>query len=81
VICRGIKYVFIFVFNNFLSVPFQAPILMFRNEVRTQLNNKAVVHKAIQMGQELMVCVAQDTCKGKPIEDPTLIKKLLEIIR
>ncbi len=54
---------------------------MFRNEVRTQLNNKAVVHKAIQMGQELMVCVAQDTCKGKPIEDPTLIKKLLEIIR
>ena len=26
-----------------------------------------------------MVCVAQDTCKGKPIEDPTLIKKLLEL--
>ncbi|CAF3000173.1 unnamed protein product [Rotaria sp. Silwood2] len=26
-----------------------------------------------------MVCVAQDTCKGKPIEDPTLIKKLLAL--
>ncbi|CAF2818535.1 unnamed protein product [Rotaria sp. Silwood2] len=26
-----------------------------------------------------MVCVAQDTCKGKSIEDPTLIKKLLEL--
>ncbi|CAF1532461.1 unnamed protein product [Rotaria sp. Silwood1] len=31
------------------------------------------------MGQRLMVCVAQDTWKGKPIEDPTLIKKLLEL--
>jgi hypothetical protein len=26
-----------------------------------------------------MVCVAQDTCKGKPIEGPILIKKLLEL--
>jgi hypothetical protein len=26
-----------------------------------------------------MVCVAQDTCKGKPIEDPILVKKLLEL--
>ncbi len=26
-----------------------------------------------------MVCVAQDTCRGKPIEDPVLIKKLLEL--
>ena len=47
--------------------------------MRTHLNNKAAVHKAAQMGQPLMVCVAQDTCKGKPIEDPTLIKKLLEL--
>ncbi|CAF3216949.1 unnamed protein product [Rotaria sp. Silwood2] len=26
-----------------------------------------------------MVCVAQGTCKGKPIDDPTLVKKLLEL--
>ncbi|CAF4996699.1 unnamed protein product, partial [Rotaria sp. Silwood1] len=26
-----------------------------------------------------MVCVAQDTCKGKPVEDPALIRKLLEL--
>ncbi len=26
-----------------------------------------------------MVCVAQDTCKGKQIQDSTLIKKLLEL--
>ena len=24
-----------------------------------------------------MVCVAQDICQGKPVEDPVLIKKLL----
>lgn len=31
------------------------------------------------MGQEPMICVAQDTCKGKTIEDSTLKKKLLEL--
>ena len=47
--------------------------------MRTQLNNKAAIHKAAQIGQALMICVAQDTCKGKPIEDPTLVKKLLKL--
>ncbi|CAF4848503.1 unnamed protein product [Rotaria sp. Silwood1] len=41
--------------------------------------NKAAIHKATEMGQRPMVCVAQDTCRGKPIEDPTLIKKLLQL--
>ncbi|CAF1532305.1 unnamed protein product, partial [Rotaria sordida] len=57
----------------------KASILVFRNEVRTQLNNKAAIHKAAEMGQAPIVCVAQDTCKGKSIEDPTLVKKLLEL--
>ncbi|CAF4056340.1 unnamed protein product [Rotaria sp. Silwood2] len=57
----------------------KAPILVFRNEVRTQLNNKAAIHNAAQLGRVPMVCVAQDTCNGKPIEDPVLIKKLLEL--
>ena len=52
---------------------------MFQNEVRTKLNNNAVIHNAKEMGQRSMVCVAQDSIKGKPIEDPTLIKKLLEL--
>ena len=26
-----------------------------------------------------MVCVAQDTCKGKPLEDLVLIRKILEL--
>ncbi|CAF1689414.1 unnamed protein product, partial [Adineta ricciae] len=56
-----------------------APILVFRNEVRTQINNKAAIHNATQMGHPPMICVAQDTCKGKAIEDPILLKKLLEL--
>jgi ATP-dependent exoDNAse (exonuclease V) alpha subunit len=52
---------------------------VFRNEVRTQLNNKAAIQKAAQLEHGLMVCVAQDTCKGKPIEDLVLMKKLLEL--
>ncbi|CAF4362475.1 unnamed protein product, partial [Adineta steineri] len=57
----------------------EALILAYRNEVRTQLNNKAAVHNAAQLGLQPMVCVAQDTCKGKPIADPILMKKLLEL--
>ncbi|CAF4318295.1 unnamed protein product [Rotaria magnacalcarata] len=57
----------------------KAPILVFRNEVRTQLNCKAAIHNTTQSGYTPIVCVAQDTCKGKPIEDPTLMKKLLEL--
>ncbi|CAF3882860.1 unnamed protein product [Adineta steineri] len=57
----------------------EAPILAYRNEVRTQLNNKAAVHNAAQLGYQPMVCVAQDSCQGKPIEDPILMKKLLEL--
>ena len=43
------------------------------------LNHKAAVHRAVDLGFAPMVCVAQDTCKGKPIEDLTLIKKILEL--
>ncbi|CAF4541301.1 unnamed protein product [Rotaria socialis] len=57
----------------------RAPILVFRNEVGTQLNCKAAIHNATQSGYTPIVCVAQDTCKDKPIEDPTFMKKLLEI--
>jgi ATP-dependent DNA helicase PIF1 len=43
------------------------------------LNNKAAIQKATEMKQTLNVCVAQDSCRGKPIEDQTIIKKLLEL--
>ena len=31
------------------------------------------------MGHLPMTCVAQDTCNGKPVEDPILVKKLLAL--
>ena len=31
------------------------------------------------MGEAVLVCVAQDSCTGKPLEDPRLAKKLLEL--
>lgn len=52
---------------------------MFRNEVRTQLNNKAAIYKTKEMQKTLHVCVAQDSCKGKLIDNSRLIKKLLEL--
>jgi len=55
----------------------QAPILVFRNEIRMQLNYKAAIHNAQQLHCPLRVCVAQDICQGKPVEDLVLMKKLL----
>lgn len=49
------------------------------NEVRIQLSNKATIHKATEKGQNIMIRVAGDTCKGKSIEDPALIDKFLEL--
>ena len=43
------------------------------------MNYKAAIHNAQQLHYPLMVCVAQDTCQGKPVEDPLLLKKLLEL--
>ena len=43
------------------------------------MNNKAAIHKAAEVGQALVVCTAQDSCKGKPVEYPKLVKKLLEL--
>ncbi|CAF1440299.1 unnamed protein product [Adineta ricciae] len=33
----------------------KAPILVFRNEIRTQINNKAAIHNATQIGHPLMI--------------------------
>ncbi|CAF3379432.1 unnamed protein product [Rotaria socialis] len=43
----------------------EAPILVFRNTLRTQINNRAVLNKAMEMGLRPMVCVAQDYFQGK----------------
>ncbi|CAF1624132.1 unnamed protein product [Adineta ricciae] len=57
----------------------QAPMLVFRNEIRTQLNHSSAIHNAVEVGTNLMVCVAQDLCKGKAVKEAALVKKLLEL--
>ncbi|CAF1979209.1 unnamed protein product [Rotaria magnacalcarata] len=57
----------------------RAPILVFRNTLRTQLNNRAVLNKAIETGIRLVVCVAQDYIRNKAIDDSRLRKAILEL--
>ncbi|CAF1633002.1 unnamed protein product [Adineta ricciae] len=56
-----------------------APILVFRNTVRTQINNRAVLNKAIGLGVTHIVCVPQDYVKGTMIDGPRLCKAILEL--
>ncbi|CAF3356291.1 unnamed protein product [Rotaria socialis] len=57
----------------------EAPILVFRNTLRTQLNNRAVLNKAIETGIRPVVCVAQDYIRNKAIDDSRLRKAILEL--
>ena len=51
---------------------------MLRNDVRTQWNNKAAIHKTAKMQQALMIHIAQDKCNNKSIEDRRLVATWLE---
>ena len=53
---------------------------MYRNELRTELNNRAVINKAYQLGQAPTVVVAQDRINQKKEVDPLdLSKRLLAL--
>ncbi|CAF4921564.1 unnamed protein product, partial [Rotaria sp. Silwood1] len=56
-----------------------APILVFRNTLRTQINNRAVLNKAMEMGHRPIVCVAQDYINNTAIDDVRLRKAILEL--
>ena len=59
---------------------FQAPILVYRNELRTELNNRAVINKAYGMGRSPTVVIATDTIKAKKhIDLPDLTRRLLAL--
>jgi len=53
--------------------------LVFRNALRTQINNRAVLNKALEMRVIPTVCVAQDYVKGMLIDDFRLRKAVLEL--
>ncbi len=53
---------------------------MYRNELRTELNNRAVINKAYEMGRSPIVVIATDTIKAKKqIDLPDLTKRLLAL--
>ncbi|CAF3333769.1 unnamed protein product, partial [Rotaria socialis] len=51
----------------------------FSSTLRTQINNRAVLNKAMEMGLRPMVCVAQDCFQRKIIDDLRLRKTTLEL--
>ncbi|CAF0766459.1 unnamed protein product [Adineta steineri] len=58
----------------------EAPILVYRNELRTELNNRAVINKAYETGRSPIVLIATDTIKAKKsIDLPDLTKRLLAL--
>ncbi|CAF1498169.1 unnamed protein product [Adineta ricciae] len=58
----------------------ETPILVYRNELRTELNNRAVINKAYEMGRVPTVVIATDTIKAKKhIDLPDLTKRLLAL--
>ena len=56
---------------------FKAPILVYLNELRTELNNRAVINRAYELGQSPTVVVAEDTIKTEKDIDLTLLYKQL----
>ncbi|CAF4668380.1 unnamed protein product, partial [Rotaria socialis] len=57
-----------------------APILVYRNELRTELNNRAVINKAYETGRSPTVVIATDTIKAKKhIDLPDLTIRLLAL--
>ncbi|CAF4251337.1 unnamed protein product [Rotaria socialis] len=57
----------------------EAPILVFRNTLRTQINNRAVLNKATEMKLRPIICVAQDYVRNAAISDVRLRKAILEL--
>lgn len=54
--------------------------MVYRNEIRTALNNKAVINKPYELGQCPTVVIATDTIKArKHIDLPDLTKRLLSL--
>ena len=49
-----------------------APILVYRNEIRTELNNCAEINKCHELNYLLVVCLAQDKTKSKIIDENNL---------
>jgi hypothetical protein len=56
-----------------------APILGFRNQLRTEINNRAVVDKAKETGIPLVVVVVHDRIRSKSADDDVIYECLLHL--
>ena len=53
---------------------------MYRNELRTEINNRSVINKAYETGRSPIIVIATDTNKAKKdIDLPDLAKRLLAL--
>ncbi|CAF4428415.1 unnamed protein product, partial [Adineta steineri] len=55
------------------------PILVFRNQLRTEINNRAAVEKAKEAGIPLVVIVAHDKIRSKISKDDAIYERLLHV--
>ena len=56
-----------------------APILVFRNQLRTEINNRAALDKAKEANIPLVVVVAHDKIRSKITEDHVIYERLLHL--
>ncbi|CAF0849477.1 unnamed protein product [Didymodactylos carnosus] len=52
----------------------QAPMLVFGNELRTQLNNLAATSRSLEINEAVVICPSVDTIKSNLIDSPILHK-------
>lgn len=57
----------------------EAPIIVFRNSLRTDINIKAVVLKSIEQNAKLIVCVAKDIFPKTSTDNTDLIRYALNL--
>lgn len=55
----------------------EAPILVFRNTLRTEIINRAVLNRTLELGLQPVVCVAEDYVAGKLIDNLRLRETIL----
>ncbi|CAF1287657.1 unnamed protein product, partial [Didymodactylos carnosus] len=57
----------------------EAPVLVFRNDLRTELNNLAVISTAREIGVVPVVCIAHDTFNADSVVNEKLRKFILRL--
>ena len=55
------------------------PILVFRNQLRTEINNRAALDKAQEANIPLVVVIARDKIRSKILEDDVIYERLLHL--